>query len=373
VAQSIARIARALSFLALAALLIVEDAQAVYPADFDGDGKQDLVVYRPNDGGTGFSSWYLFPSSGTCPSQMGPTGGGGCSISWGLPTDRPIVGDFDRDGRADFAVVRPTTYNWYIRYSWTNSNVVVQFGLPNDIIDVGDINNDGLSDLMVFRPSNFTWYVREYNLTTGVISVPTYYDQSPANPFNQPWINGQGSTMRPLIDIYGNLYPDCPTIFYSFYRSGVRWSGSSTINPAGVYNAIGLLYFHPDSHNAVGNFVGSVESDFTFVEPSSGNWTWKTVPTQRVGSYGSYSNSYPANNPSSWTVVTYGGTGQIPVYGDYDGDGRPDRAVWDPSNGYWYIQPSSGTCPAYLSNVGGICVKQWGLTGDVPVPTTQSY
>ena len=52
-------------------------------------------------------------------------------------------------------------------------------------------------------------------------------------------------------------------------------------------------------------------------------------------------------------------TGDVPVPGDFDGDGRTDIAVWRPSTGTWYIINSS---------TGGVRTQQWGLPGDVPVP-----
>jgi hypothetical protein len=45
--------------------------------------------------------------------------------------------------------------------------------------------------------------------------------------------------------------------------------------------------------------------------------------------------------------------GDIPVPGDYSGDGVTDLAVWRPSDGLWYIYGGATT--------------QYGQAGDVPL------
>ena len=58
--------------------------------------------------------------------------------------------------------------------------------------------------------------------------------------------------------------------------------------------------------------------------------------------------------------MQWGLPGDVPVPGDYDGDGQTDLAVYRPSSSpLWYVSLSSTD---YTTNL----VIQWGLSGDVP-------
>ena len=49
------------------------------PADYDGDGRQDIAVYRPSKG-----SWYILRSSTNYTAFV--------SYQWGLGGDIPVLG-----------------------------------------------------------------------------------------------------------------------------------------------------------------------------------------------------------------------------------------------------------------------------------------
>ena len=46
--------------------------------------------------------------------------------------------------------------------------------------------------------------------------------------------------------------------------------------------------------------------------------------------------------------------------GDFDGDRRTDTTVYRPDTGYWYTLQSAGNYTTYLA-------QQWGVSTDIPV------
>ena len=134
--------------------------------DYDGDGKADVAVYR--DGASaGAQSFFYFRGSLNNPS------GNITFIPWGTNGDVPTSGDFDGDGKGDFAIRRNVGGSgvFFIAKSGGGTDVTY-FGLPTDAIVPGDFDGDGKTDLTAARPlgsvGNFYWL----NSSNGTITGP---------------------------------------------------------------------------------------------------------------------------------------------------------------------------------------------------------
>jgi hypothetical protein len=169
-------------------------------ADFDGDLKTDVSVFRPSTG-----TWFINFSSNlsnrfrdsvlratfpyprimtattlrTSPFSASRTEPGitikqqqfGRHRAVRTNGDVPAAGDYDGDGRADLTVFRPSTGTWYRLNTSNGATVIEQFGLDGDIPVPGDYDGDGKYDVAVWRPSNGVWYRRNSSNPSFVSSV----------------------------------------------------------------------------------------------------------------------------------------------------------------------------------------------------------
>ncbi len=230
------------------------------PGDYDGDGKADFAIWRPSDN-PALADFYILNSNGFTIS----------GYSHGLTTDIPVAGDFDGDGKNDIVVFRPSTGVWYLFETTTQTTRSAQFGLNGDIPMAIDGDGNGKADLTVFRPSNNTWYIAK---PTGV----------PAQNFESIQFGLAGDILVPA------------------------------------------------------DYDGDNKDDLAVFRPSNGTW-YILRSTDGGVSY-----------------IQFGASGDVPVPGDYDGDGKNDVAVY--RAGTWYLNGSTA----------GFSATAFGLASDTAIP-----
>ncbi|MEO6076599.1 MAG: VCBS repeat-containing protein [Dokdonella sp.] len=115
------------------------------PADYDGDGRTDIAVWRPSN-----ATWIIRSSASGV--QYTPACASGlCTDLFGAAGDIPQVGDFDGDGRADLIVWRPSDGTWRRVNSTDGSHVIAAWGVNGDSPQPGDYDGDNKADLAVLQ------------------------------------------------------------------------------------------------------------------------------------------------------------------------------------------------------------------------------
>ena len=325
----------------------------VRPAAFGGDGRTSLAYWRPSTG-----VWVIVDNAGGARVQQ-----------WGQVGDIPVPGDYDGDGKTDFAVWRPSTGTWFIIQSSQtpggapaapgltippaaglniDTSAITaqrsqQWGQVGDIPVPGDYSGDGRTDFAVWRPSTGEWFIKD-----NVSSAERVQQWGTAGDIPVPGdYDGDGKTD------FAVWRPSTGTWF--IIQSSRTPGGAPPVAPA----APGLGTIRPPAGPSIditaqrsqqwgqvgdipvpGDYSGDGRTDFAVWRPSTGEWFIKD-------------NATGAERAQQWGIA-----GDIPVPGDYGGDGRTDFAVWRPSLGVWWIKDSSTGAERNLLH---------GQFGDVPV------
>ena len=239
----------------------------IVPGDYDGDGKTDQAVWRGGD-----STWYIRKSSdGQALAQL-------WGASYAPYFDVPAPGDYDGDGKTDLAVWRPADGAFYVLKSSDGGVIAEAWGSNGDIPTPGDFDGDGKTDFAYWRPSNGTWFIKYSGGGTQSI----------------PW----GAGYAPYFDV-----------------------------------------------PVQADYDGDGKTDVAVWRGQDSTWYIRKSSDGQVSA-------------QLWGA-NYAPYFDIPVPGDYDGDGKADIAVWRSATGAWYVVRSSN---------GSLLGQTHGQTGDDPVP-----
>jgi len=338
-----ARVTPSVTFANQASFAAGNNPESVAVADFNGDGRPDLVVANY---GAGTVSVYLNTAAAgaTAPAFAAPV-----TFTVGYQPISVAVGDFNGDGRPDLAVANVGADTVSVLLDTTAAGATapsfaapVTFAVGNAprSVAVGDFNGDGRPDLVVANDQSNTVSVLLNTMSAGA-TAPSFAPQITftvgAYPFSVAVgdFNGDG---RPDLAVANSTGAGTASVLLNATPAGATAPAFAVQQTFAVGN-------DPVSV-AVGDFNGDGRPDLAVANANDGTASvlLNTTPTG-------------AGTPAFAAQQTFN-VGAYPTslaVGDFNGDGRPDLAVSN-SNGYagtmsvlLNATPAGATAPSFAA------------------------
>ena len=302
--------------------------------DFNDDGKTDVAL-------TGPAGWSSMPvafsnGNGTFNVTNHPVTD---FAGWAnAPNAKPLVGDFNGDGKTDVALTGPAGWS-SMPVAFSNGNGT--FNVTNHPITnfagwanaakatplVGDFNGDGKTDVALTGPAGWSSMPVAFSNEDGTFNVTNH----PITNF-AGWANAAKAT--PLVgDFNGDGKTDAALTGPAGWSSmPVAFSnGNGTFNVtnhpitdfAGWANA-------PNAKPLVGDFNGDGKTDVALTGPAG----WSSMPVAFSKGNGTFNvTNHPITNFAGWANAAKA----TPLVGDFNGDGKTDVALTGPTG--WSSMP----------------------------------
>ena len=269
------------------------------PQDYDGDGKNDITIYRSATG-----EWFTRRSSN----------GSLLARPWGSPAyeDQPVPADYDGDGKADMAIYRASTGEWFVLRSSNGTLLYLAWGAPafGDVPVPADYDGDGKADIGVYRVATGQWFI----------------NRSTAGFLGASW----GSPSYADVPVPGDYDGDGKADIAIYRGSTGEWFVRRSSNGTLLTLAWGASSFGDIPVPA--DYDGDGRTDMAVYRATTGQW-------------------FIAKSGGGTTSTTFGHPplADLPVAGDYDGDGKADLAVYRFATGEWFILRSSNGAMLYYN------------------------
>ena len=322
-----------------------------FTGDYDGDGIADLGAVDRST-----KKWYVYSSRNRSYIYDGVVFFSGMNSNYEV-----IAGDYDGDGKTDIGAVDKANGKWYIYSSITGQQGIGsaptapnwippgwQWGGMNSSfkIAVGDYNGDGIADRAIYNGSN--WYIIS-SLATDYTVADGFYDVRAAAfiPFGWSWSGMTGNHVVVPGDFDGDgitdraIYGTNDGKWYSLSsRKGeafLNWYWKISMNydqngPTTVASYVTKQLWDYRANSSyqntlpfAGDFDGDGADDMVNVNLSTGKWS---VYRSSDGVSESKTWSRLNNADPQYAVI---------LIGDFDGDGKADKAFADKSTHKFYV------------------------------------
>ena len=178
-------------------------------ADFDGDSRNDIAIFRPASG--------LWAVRGVTRAYFGQNG------------DEPRPGDYDGDGIADIAVFRENSGLWAVRgvtraYFGSSGDTALQGGGGQRIYDYVVKAGDG-TDLVQALESSSDWSV--------FVPAGSYTVSQVINVAHIRQITGEKNLTT--IQFIGDAYLSITSAYCTVEKIKTRWGGDTSVSRGNIY------------------------------------------------------------------------------------------------------------------------------------------
>lgn len=300
------------------------------PADYNGDGRDDLAVYFESCG-----LWHVRTMGGTVLTRTFYMGGPG----W-----RACPADYDGDNKADPAVYG----NGVLGVALSSRHYIVEtlpLGSCDQVAVPEDYDGDGKADPAVYREMDGQW--------SALLSTRGYALET---------VMFGGNALRPAPADYDGDRKADPAIYFSSL-------GLWTVALSGSGYAVHTTSLDcPDALPVPGDFDGDGKADFAIYQAASGLWLGRLSGSDYAPSY-----------------QILGGDGYVPVAGRFYHSHSHTLGVYKPASGEWLVScpllpaeegvGAGGPFGSFLMDlIGGIPgdIRCWGIGWVLDMLTNQN-